>query len=175
MWCERLVSTMRNALGRFATGVRGSVSVDFVVAIPILLAVLAFTSEYGRLLQLRTTLDNAVGDATRYLARAPTVDPDDNSNTVFSAAVIEQAEALIRRRINVDEIVIGAPSWSTAETGGKIDDYRIISLSVGVGLRSPALSVMSIANRDLSIGDLKLNEIEGFILVASESARYFGR
>ena len=77
MWFSAAVTSLKGRLAGFVKDDRASVSVDFVVAIPILLAVLVFTSEYGRVLQMRSVLDNAVADATRYLARAPR---DGNNN-----------------------------------------------------------------------------------------------
>ena len=174
MWWNTAVEYVRAVGKRFVTAEKGSVSVDFVVAIPILLAVLAFTSEYGRLLQLRTALDNAVGDAVRYLARAPCEEVNDQC-VGFSNDVITVAEGLITSRINVDEMIIGQPAIGAVNAGTEINDYNVVSLQVAVGLRSPALSVMSIANKELEINGTQLNQIEGFVLVAGESARHFGQ
>jgi Flp pilus assembly protein TadG len=56
---------------RFLSDRAGSVTVEFVIALPILLAILAFSVQYGNALKVRNNLDVASRDAARYLARAP--------------------------------------------------------------------------------------------------------
>jgi Flp pilus assembly protein TadG len=120
---------------------RASVSVDFVVSIPILpavLAVLVFTSEYGRVLQMRTVLDNAVSDATRDLARAPLNVNGDG----YEAEIIVIARRLITSRINSNHINIGSPVITDQTARTSSVDYRTVSLSVAVGVVTSALSVL---------------------------------
>ena len=120
MWLNAAVIFLRSRLAAFVRGETAAVSVDFVVAIPILLAVLVFTSEYGRVLQMRSVLDNAVSDATRYLARAP------STNDVYPPEILAVAEQIIRQRVNVNHIAIGAPDFddasasATSESGSSI-------------------------------------------------------
>lgn len=154
---------------------RASVSVDFVVSIPILLAVLVFTTEYGRVLQMRTVLDNAVSDATRYLARAPL----NGAGTGYSPEVIAIARRLITSRVNSNQINIGTPVITdlTARTSSR--DYRTVSLSAAVGVATPALSVLALAAVEPKIeqkdGPIAISDVEGFVLVSTDTARYFGR
>ncbi len=182
MWFSAAVTLMRGRLAGFAKDDRASVSVDFVVAIPILLAVLVFTSEYGRVLQMRTVLDNAVSDATRYLARAPR-----GENCAYPPEVANIAKQLISQRINVKHMAIGEPDCSAPPTAANIDDYKAVSLTVSIGVATPAISVISllaygekdpkITAKDAS-GDsyeVAYREIEGFVLTATETARYFGQ
>lgn len=179
------VTLMKGRLAGFAKDDRASVSVDFVVAIPILLAVLVFTSEYGRVLQMRTVLDNAVSDATRYLARAPR-----GENCAYPPEVTDIAKQLISQRINVNHIAIGNPDCSAPPTAANIDDYQAVSLTVSIGVETPAISVISLiayGEKDPKIvveessegsGDgyeIAYRDIEGFVLTATETARYFGQ
>lgn len=154
---------------------RASVSVDFVVSIPILLAVLVFTTEYGRVLQMRTVLDNAVSDATRYLARAPL----NETGTGFSPAIITVAEGLITSRVNSNHINIGTPVISDLTGQTSSQDYRTISLTAAVGVETPALSVLALAAAEPTIeqegGAVAISDVQGFVLVSSDTARYFGR
>lgn len=169
------VRSILRGVRAFLTDQRASVSVDFVVSIPILLAVLVFTSEYGRVLQMRTVLDNAVSDATRYLARAPLNEAGDG----YSAEIITVAERLITSRVNSNQINIGTPVILdlTARTSSR--DYRAVSLSAAVGVETPALSVLALAAADPKIeqegGAVAISDVEGFVLVATDTARYFGR
>lgn len=143
----------------------GSVSIDFVVSIPILLAVLVLTSEYGRVLQARSTLDNAVSDATRYLAR---VEFADQTNQTFSSEIITVAEGLIRSRLNSPHIAIGTP------VVGNVGGYDVITLSAAVGIETPALQLLGIGSSTIEIDGIPLEDVEGLILSSTDTARHFG-
>ena len=153
-------------LKAFASDRRASVTVDFIVSIPILLGVLVLTSEYGRLLQMRSTLDNAVADATRYLSRVP-LDP---GGTGFNQNVVDVAEGLITSRVNTPYLAISAPEIGSA--GG----YTTIRISAAAGVASPALGLLSIGNPELKSGaGLELRDVQGIVVTASETLRHFGR
>lgn len=170
------VRSLIGLFGRLFGDRRGSVSVDFVVSIPILLAVLVFTTEYGRVLQMRTTLDGAVSDATRYLARAPL----NAEGTGYSDAVIAVAEQLITSRINTTRINIGTPVIADLTDQTASADYRTVSLSAAVGVATPALAVIALIGPGGEVEDergqrVTLTDLEGLVLVSSDTARYFGR
>lgn len=61
----------------FISDTEGSSTVEFVIALPILLGMLAFAVQYGNALKVRNNLDVASRDAARFLARAP-LDPSGN-------------------------------------------------------------------------------------------------
>ncbi len=180
MLCNDPVSFLKGQLAGFVKNDRASVSVDFVVAIPILLAVLVFTSEYGRVLQMRSVLDNAVSDATRYLARAPKVDD------AFPPNVVAVAEQIITQRINVEHIAIAAPVNGQVSTSATTS-YDTVSLTVSVGIETPAISVISLiayGEKDPKISttdasgnsyEIAYRDIEGFVLTATDTARHFGQ
>ncbi|MEM9049999.1 MAG: TadE/TadG family type IV pilus assembly protein [Pseudomonadota bacterium] len=92
----------------FAKDQRAAVTVEFVVAVPLLMAVLAFAVQYGYAMQVRNALDVAVRDAARYMSRAPI---DETSNSV-SASFLSKAEQLVNDRISdaaavtVDDMLI---------------------------------------------------------------------
>lgn len=153
------------ALRRFAADERASVSVDFVISIPILLAVLVLTSEYGRVLQMRSTLNNAVADAARYLSRAPLNEAGD----AFPEIVVSRAEALITGRIATPYLAIAAPIVNDA------DGFRTVRLSAAAGITSPALGILALAGGPQTANGLPLNEVEGLVISASETVRHFGR
>ena len=180
MWLAASVEKLKDRLAVFAGDDKASVSVDFVVAIPILLAVLVFTSEYGRVLQMRTVLDNAVSDATRYLARAP------KTGNVFPPEILAIAEQIIRQRVNVNHIAIGQPDTDLVNASAT-SDYETVSLTVSIGIETPAISVIALAsygdsNPEVSGTDasgtayeIAYRDIEGFVLTSTDTARYFGR
>jgi len=182
MWLEAAFKTIVGRTKKFAWDDRASVSVDFVVAIPILLAVLVFTSEYGRVLQMRTVLDNAVADAARYLARAPKDDATDQ----FPPDVIAIAEQIILSRVNVEHIAIGAPVVEEVPSNSTIP-YETVSLTVSIGVATPAISVIALASygenaptitaQDPSGAayEIAYRDIEGFILTSTDKARHFGQ
>ncbi len=180
MWLKAAVIFLRNRLAVFVRSETAAVSVDFVVAIPILLAVLVFTSEYGRVLQMRSVLDNAVSDATRYLARAP------NTANVYPADIVAVAEQIIRQRVNVNHIAIGTPVIGTADASAT-STYQTVSLTVSIGVETPAIAIIALASygsneptlsgTDESGTDYELayRDIEGFVLTSTDTARYFGQ
>ncbi len=127
---------------------------------------------------MRSVLDNAVSDATRYLARAPR----DDDTGVYPPEVIAVAEQIITQRINVEHIAIGAP------VAGLVDpNFRTVSLSVSIGVETPAISVISLiayGEKEPKISgtdpsgtsyEIAYKDIEGFVLTATDKARYFGQ
>lgn len=48
-----------------------AVTVEFVIALPLLLAMMVFSVQYGNAIRVRNSLDSATRDAARYLARTP--------------------------------------------------------------------------------------------------------
>ncbi|GIX13963.1 MAG: hypothetical protein KatS3mg118_1922 [Paracoccaceae bacterium] len=91
----------RDRLSRFGAETRGAVTVEFVVALPLLLGVLAFAVQYGYAMQVRNALDVAVRDAARYLSRAP-VDPITHS---VDPAFLDKAVQLVNDRISDAAVV----------------------------------------------------------------------
>ena len=181
MWLNAAVTSLKRRLAVFAKDDAAAVSVDFVVAIPILLAVLVFTSEYGRVLQMRSVLDNAVSDATRYLARAPL------TGNAFPAEIVEVAEQIIRQRVNVQHIAIAPPEITPNVPASATSSYTTVSLTVSVGIETPAISVISLAaygdpnptvsgeDADGNPYEIAYRDIEGFVLTATDTARHFGQ
>lgn len=151
---------------RFAKDQSASVSVDFVISIPILLAVLVLTAEYGRVLQMRSTLDNAVADAARYLSRVPL----DETGMAFPPASVAIAEGLITSRVNSPDIAISPPEIQ--EIGGR----AAVRMFAAVGVSSPALGILSLIGTERSedVGP-KLSEIEGLVITSADTVRHFGR
>lgn len=151
---------------RFAKDQAASVSVDFVISIPILLAVLVLTTEYGRVLQMRSTLDNAVADAARYLSRVPL----DETGSFFPPASVAIAEGLITSRVNSSEIAIAPPEIQ--EIGGR----PAVRIFAAVGVNSPALGILSLIGSERSDdAGPGLSEIEGLVITSVDTVRHFGR
>ncbi|WP_316016050.1 pilus assembly protein [Roseobacter sp. HKCCA0434] len=63
----------------FRDDAEGSVTVEFVVTLPILLAALGFAAEYGEAMKTRNAMDSAARDAARFISRAPI---DESTGTV---------------------------------------------------------------------------------------------
>lgn len=155
------------AARRFASDHRASVSVDFIISLPILLAVLVLVSEYGRVLQMRNTLDNAVADAARYLSRVE-MNPDMES---FPPAVVEIARGLISSRLSTDIFAISDPVVTEA------NGFTMVGISAAVGIKAPALGLLRLGGpgaRDLDNG-MAIGEVEGLLVTAENLVRYFGR
>lgn len=157
---------IRRRICEFGKDTRASVTVDFIVSIPILLAVLVLTSEYGRILQMRSSLENAVSDATRYLARVPLVEP---AKTSFPPEAIQIAERLITSRINTRYIAISTPVVSTA------NGFTTVELGAAAAVVTPALAVLNIGGVDMEINGENVRDIEGVVVTTSDVARHFGQ
>lgn len=96
LWFRKLVS--------FATDTRASVTVEFVIALPVLLAMLAFAVQYGNALKVRNNLDVATRDAARYLARAPL----NVGGTAVDQVFIDRAEQIIKDRIETGKAQVAS-------------------------------------------------------------------
>ncbi len=96
---------------------RGSSTVEFVIALPILLAILAFAVQYGNALKVRNNLDIASRDAARYLARAPL---DSTGNAVDNYFIV-QAKQIVESRIDTTKSTIAAFNSSSNGTSASVD------------------------------------------------------
>ncbi|MFV0472709.1 MAG: TadE family protein [Pikeienuella sp.] len=163
MWSPGFNWMRRGAARRFRADRAGAATVDFIVSLPILLAVLVLTSEYGRVLQMRAVLDNAVADAARYLSRAPL----DASGAAFPPGVIEIAEELISARINTRHLAISAPAI------GEDGEFRTVRVSAAAGVEAPALGLLGLGGDHGEASSPE--EIDGLFVAAAETVRYFGR
>jgi Flp pilus assembly protein TadG len=94
-------AAVRRRIARFCVEQRGAVTVEFVVAVPLLMAVLAFAVQYGYAMQVRNALDVAVRDAARYMSRAP-IDP---ATGTVDTAFLDKASELVRDRIKASATV----------------------------------------------------------------------
>ncbi len=152
-------------LRRFLAADAASVSVDFVVSIPILLAVLVLTSEYGRVLQMRASLGNAVADAARYLSRVPL----DQTGAAFPPEIVAIAEGLVTSRVNTPHLAVSEPVVGAA--GG----FTTVSISAAAGVTSPALGILTLFGPKQNADGVNYADIEGLVITASETVRHFGR
>ncbi len=150
---------------RFAGSERASVTVDFIISLPILLAILVLTSEYGRTLQMRMTLEAAVADAARYLSRAPLTPGED----AFPPEAVAIAQSLITSRVPTTHLAISAPALG--DLGGR----RTVGLSAAAGVESPALGLLALMATPEARADLDLGEVEGLVVTARETVLWFGR
>ena len=62
---------VRRALRRLRRSESGSSTVEMVIALPMLIAVLAFATEYGRILQMQSAMEKSASDAAMALALLP--------------------------------------------------------------------------------------------------------
>jgi hypothetical protein len=66
----------RNSLNRFSKSQAGAVTIEFVLTLPLFLAALAFTFEFGQFFLAHQTTVNNVRSAARFLSRVD--DPESN-------------------------------------------------------------------------------------------------
>ena len=119
---------------RFARDVDASVTVEFVIALPVLLAMLAFSVQYGNALKVRNNLDVATRDAARYLARAP-LDP---TGTSVDQIFIDRARQIIADRV--------ATSKATVASFSGASDITAASVDVTINVPFPLLTYIGLFN-----------------------------
>lgn len=113
---------------QFLSDNRGSSTVEFVIALPILLAILAFAVQYGNALKVRNNLDVASRDAARYLARAPLNPAGTDVDNFFKLA----AKKIVSDRIDTTK--------SNISSFVSTSDITSVSVNVTIDVPFPLLS-----------------------------------
>jgi len=131
----------------------GSVTVEFVIAMPILLAVLAFAVQYGNALKVRNSLDFSARDAARYLARAPLNAEQTDVDQIFK----DRARLIIANRVETSKSRITTFSSVTDSTTASIDVTVDVPFPLlkWIGLFDGAEATMSMSTKEsvLRTGD----------------------
>ena len=102
---------------KFFTNTSGSSTVEFVIALPILLAMLAFAVQYGNALKVRNGLDIASRDAARYLARAPLNAAGNDIDVVFKT----RAQQIVASRVQNTKSTISTFTPTSNATVATVD------------------------------------------------------
>lgn len=118
----------RSIFRRFLEDNRGSSTVEFVIALPILLAILAFAVQYGNALKVRNNLDIASRDAARYLARAPLNAGGTDVDTIFK----NRAKTIVEDRIDTTK--------STLASFAATSDSNAVTVNVTINVPFPLLT-----------------------------------
>ncbi len=131
-------------LRKFITDVAGSSTVEFVIALPILLAMLAFSVQYGNALKVRNNLDIVSRDAARYLARAPLNAAQTDVDTVFK----DRARQLIEDRVANTKSTISSFTPTSNATGASVSvtidvPFPLIKWIALFSTAAPTLSMSS--------------------------------
>ena len=108
---------------RFVRNNEGSATVEFVLALPILLALMAFSIQYGNALAIRNNLDVAARDAARYLARAPL---NDSTGASIDSTFINKSQAMVAERVLFTKSTITTFSANSDVDGATVSDLPII-------------------------------------------------
>lgn len=122
MTCRRKMSARK-----FLSDTAGSSTVEFVIALPILLGMLAFSVQYGNALKVRNNLDIASRDAARYLARAPLDTSGNDVDVVFKT----RARNLVEARV--------ANTKSTISTFTPTSNATVATVTVTIDVPFPLL------------------------------------
>lgn len=104
-------------LRRFLRETRAAATVEFVIALPILLAMLAFAVQYGNALKVRNNLDVASRDAARYLARAPLDSSGNDVPQVFKT----NAKNIVAKRVETTKSSISSFTPTSNATSATVD------------------------------------------------------
>ena len=104
---------LRNAMQDRA----GSATVEFVLVLPILLALMAFAVQYGNALSIRNNLDVATRDAARYLARTPL--SDSSGATIHPSFTLKSRQMVEQRVLNTKSTITNFSATSD-QTGANV-------------------------------------------------------
>ena len=112
-----MASQLASKARKFLSDKTGSVTVEFVIALPILLAILAFAVQYGNALKVRNNLDVASRDAARYLARAPL----NSSSTDVDVYFKTKARQIVSARVEKTKSTITTFTPTSNATTASVD------------------------------------------------------
>lgn len=150
------LAQMGRRVTRFLSDDRGTAGLEFVTTSPLIFGVLVFTAEYGQALRARMTLDSAVQDTARYLARAPL----DNTSTVpgqieadFYPATLTEAQGILQNRMNGMPYGFSASIATVDENQFRTPFYRI-TVEVRTAVDLPLLSIFNLFREDPNDGNL---------------------
>ncbi len=155
-------------VGAFLDDERGTASLEFVVALPLLMVPLILFAEYGEALSKREQLDSALADAVQLLAASPAwPGPTPADPPRLYRPFVDRAARLVAQRM-------GAPVGSIGFA------YDVTGDLSGGALRTPFHLVTVRASVTLDQGLLAfINAFSGaedvptvLTLVAEDSARY---
>lgn len=145
-----ILNIISRKVREFVSDQRGVAGIEFLSTCPLLFGVMIFTSEYGQALRVRTTLDAAVHDAARFLARtnAP------SSQTGVASDLFQErkneALAIIENRTGREVISGGAGqpafdvSLQTVNVGQFRTSYQIVQVTATIQMDMPLLSFLDI-------------------------------
>lgn len=148
----------------------GSMSVQFVFCVPILMGLAVMSAELGKTLKLKHVLERSVRDATRYMSRAP---QDSSGN--FYQIDLDNAIALIEKRLPVPDdkksVVISTLEtvWPADTTEDLRTPFRILTIRAGVEVPTGMLKILYFFNLSNAQRDLGIINI-----AAKEETRYYG-
>lgn len=116
---NRVTRLITKKLSEFWQDRTGSSTVEFVIALPILLGMLAFAVQYGNALKVRNNLDLASRDAARYLARVPL--QGTAGSTTVHPVFQDRARSIIENRLGSTTSTITEFRSSSNETQATVN------------------------------------------------------
>lgn len=120
-----LLSNISVNFKRFLADDRGSAGIEFLMTLPLLIAVMLITAEYGNALRAKMVLNTATADAARFLARSPIVE-DGAGNLEFYDTFRNEAGNLVAGMIG------GPVEISTLVYRGPDDVFRTTPVFIRV-------------------------------------------
>lgn len=159
---------IRNGIRRYLADQRGTASMEFVVALPLLLGPLVIFAEYGEALSKREQLDSAVADAVQLLANSPAwPGPTEADPPMLYRVFVDRAAGLIAERLGTTPGAIGFAYGVTGDlSGGQLRaPFYQVTVSATVALD---MGMLSFINAFTTSGDVP----ELLTLSSSDTARY---
>ena len=168
------MSVLKQKVRGFIRDEAGSASIEFVVTLPLLIALLAISFEYGRAFAIREALDSAVRDATRFLARAPATLVDDaaGQRPGLQQYFVDRARDMVSDRVGAEMTAETFPDpivTNDKSDGSLRTPFYEIFVSVSVEAEFSLLSIFG-----NWIGSGGSGNLYAFTMQARDSARYLG-
>ncbi len=157
---------------------RGTAAVEFVVALPLSVALTVMAAEYGNGLMAREQLDSALSDATRLLSRAPldlAVDPaTGDTQPTFYPDFLADARRILSERTGVAEGDIAFFAQLQVLTGDTAlrTQHIVIETRVAIPLD---LRLLAFLRTQLLFGEDGSSIVKtGLMMNSRDRARYVG-
>jgi Flp pilus assembly protein TadG len=157
------VLTLIGRLRRLRGDERGSVVVEFVITLPLILAMLVLIAEFGRAIWYHHVVTKGVRDATRFLSRAPVTELASYSERAAWLAMTgvptENAAPIYAWWTDIATVDVSGPT-TLAGTPDFRTPFQVVSVQAAVPATFPLLVL--------------LGQSTTLTIAAADQARYIG-
>ncbi|MEL6219809.1 MAG: hypothetical protein AAFR79_15300 [Pseudomonadota bacterium] len=162
------MKAVKRALLLFLEDDQGTASMEFVVALPLLLGPLVIFAEYGEALSKREQLDSAVADAVQLLANSPAwPGPTEADPPQLLKPFVDRSARLIAQRLGTSPANIGFGYSMTGDlsSGALRSPFYQVTVTASITLNQGLLSFINAFTTETDVATV-------LTLRSSDTARY---